>query len=121
LEALGLAPCFDAVVFSDSYGRDHWKPSTRAFLAVAEELNLEPHRAVYVADNPLKDFLGARRAGMGTVRLTHADGEYVRCVPPTAEHAPDLTVDTIAKLGAVLIGDLGRGESRSSCDRMVSD
>ena len=57
LEGLGLFTSFDAIVFSDELGRDAWKPSTRPFREILRRLRVDAHQAVYVADNPLKDFL----------------------------------------------------------------
>ena len=49
---------------------------SKPFDEIANLLSLEPSRIVYVADNPLKDFLGARESGMFTVRLRRQDSEY---------------------------------------------
>lgn len=88
LDALKLGRHFDAVVFSDEYGRDAWKPSTRPFEIVLKQLETEPSRAVYVADNPKKDFLGARNIGMYTIRVRVADGLYRQLEPESEAHAP---------------------------------
>lgn len=102
LEALGLAPYFDAIVFSDQWGRDAWKPSTRPFEAVLEQLDALPDTAIYVADNPLKDFLGARRIGMWTVQIQRPGGEYVERLPPTPRHAPHATIYNLEQLMTLL-------------------
>jgi putative hydrolase of the HAD superfamily len=98
LAALKLAPYFDAVVFSDRWGRQAWKPSTRPFQAVLRELGTDAGKAVYVGDNPNKDFLGARQLGMGTVRLRQDGGEYTHLSPPSDRHAPDHTVGSVPAL-----------------------
>ena len=67
--ALGLQPYFQAVVFSDELGRDAWKPSPLPFETVLEALAVAADRAVYVGDNPTKDFRGAGQVGMGTIRV----------------------------------------------------
>ncbi|MDQ3957861.1 MAG: HAD-IA family hydrolase, partial [Actinomycetota bacterium] len=74
VEALGLERFLDAVVFSDTHGREHWKPSPRPFEIALEQLDVPAHAAVYVADNPVKDFLGARRAGLRSIRLRPEKG-----------------------------------------------
>jgi putative hydrolase of the HAD superfamily len=88
--ALDLAKVFDAVVFSDSLGREYWKPSPRPYEAVIEKLGVRAHEAVYVADNPTKDFLGARRVGMASIRLRRQGGVYALLEPESPEHSPDL-------------------------------
>jgi len=48
----------------------------------ANLLSLQPSTIVHVADNPLKDFLGARQVGMFTVHLRRPDSEYGHLAPP---------------------------------------
>jgi putative hydrolase of the HAD superfamily len=102
LVALRLASYFDAIVYSDEWGRYAWKPSTVPFAASLRALDVTPARTVYVADNPIKDFLGARRSGMLGIRLRHPGGEYTHLEPTTAEHAPDFTVPSLASLEQTL-------------------
>ena len=68
--ALGVADLVDAVVFSDAFGRAHWKPSEVPYRAVAEALGVAHAGCVYVADNPAKDFITARALGWRTVSGT---------------------------------------------------
>jgi putative hydrolase of the HAD superfamily len=101
LKALRLTDHFDAVVFSDQWGRESWKPSTKPFKVALESLDSEAARSIYVADNPLKDFFGARQLGMFTVRVRRANGEYASLSPPSAQHAPDLTVESLIESVAI--------------------
>lgn len=98
LAALNLHHFFDAIVFSDEGGRKCWKPSIWPFQVVLQRLNAQASCVVYVADNPVKDFLGARQVGMSTVRVRRPGGEYAHLSPPTDRHAADLTVDTLEGL-----------------------
>ncbi|MDQ6604739.1 MAG: hypothetical protein M3Z19_18620, partial [Chloroflexota bacterium] len=49
------------------------------------------------------DFLGARRTGMGTICFRRPDGVYAHHAPPTADHAADFVVDSVAALHALLL------------------
>lgn len=102
LAALGIARYFEAVVFSDEWGQDAWKPSTRPFEAMMSRLAANPERSVYVADNPRKDFLGARRSGLTGIRLRHPDGLYRDEEPISVDHAPDQEVRDLASLERIL-------------------
>ncbi len=102
LAALGLRDEFEAVVLSDEWGPEAWKPSPGPFEEVLERLGVASRRAVYVADNPGKDFLGARRAGMSSVRLRLPLGLYYGREPETPEHAPEIEVGNFAELSEVL-------------------
>ncbi len=105
LKALGLVGYFDAIALSDEWGRSAWKPSIVAFKAILQRLRTVPRSAVYVADNPLKDFLGARQIGMSTIRVHRPEGEYAQSAPPTPQHAPDFTITSLADLEKILIED----------------
>ncbi len=102
LSALGLESLFDVIVFSDKWGLDSWKPCTRPFLEVLSQLHIEGSSAVYVADNPLKDFIGAREVDMLTVRIQRMGGEYADRVPPTPAHEPHITLNDLSQLPDVL-------------------
>jgi len=103
LEALGLSHHFDAVVFSDQWGKNAWKPSAHPFRAVLELLSTNAAQGVYVADNPAKDFLGARRAGMSSIRVRLPKGVYTAMEPETSDHAPNLEVTNLGQLEDTLL------------------
>jgi putative hydrolase of the HAD superfamily len=110
LQALNLRHFFDAVVFSDEWGRAAWKPNTLPFEKTLEKLgNIGPASAVYIADNPLKDFLGARKAGLATVQVKHPGGLYAGADPPTIDHRPDIVINSL-DLIPVALDKLIRGE-----------
>lgn len=67
--ALGLYQGVDAVMLTDSLGRECWKPSAEGFLRLETELGLSGSELVYVGDNVEKDFIAPNRLGWETVRL----------------------------------------------------
>jgi len=103
LEALKLSHYFHAIVFSDEWGREAWKPNPQPFWAVLERLEAEPSRAVYIADNPLKDFFGARSIGIKTIWFRQAEGEYARREPPSELYAADLIIETLSAMEQALL------------------
>ncbi len=102
-EALPFATYFQTVVFSDAFGRAHWKPSSIPFEAALRGLGISSQSAVYVGDNPAKDFFGARRLGLYTIRLQMACGEHAHVQPPSMDHAPDVTVPNVCELASILL------------------
>jgi putative hydrolase of the HAD superfamily len=102
LTALGLASCFDVIVFSDEWGLEAWKPSSKPFEVALKRLRITGPEAVYVADNPVKDFWGARQIGMWTVRVRRPDGLYSCLEPPSLEYAPDVEIESLSDLEAIL-------------------
>lgn len=106
LAALDLEDCFDAVVFSDLEGKLAWKPSPRPYGLVLEALRVNSHDAVYVADNPVKDFLGARRAGMWSIRVRSPRGVYRDLEPDSPDHDADVQIGRLEDLdGAIAAVD----------------
>lgn len=102
--ALDLGCHFSAVVFTDRLGRDAWKPSPQAFHLMLEELAVQPGEALYVADNPAKDFRAARAAGVGSVRFRHRLGLCRAAKPASPEDAADCEVTSVMELRTLLLG-----------------
>jgi len=98
LQALSLNSMFDAVIFSGEIGKEAGKPNPATFRIMLERLGLVGQQAVYVGDNPLKDFPGAKKNGMGTIRLRLPDGLYSEKEPPDEEYAPELEFSDLAGL-----------------------
>ncbi len=76
VKALGLEDLMDFIICTDSLGREHWKPSPRAFEVILEELGCPSESAIYVGDNPIKDFIPGNLLGMVTVQLISQHGVY---------------------------------------------
>jgi putative hydrolase of the HAD superfamily len=103
LDALGLRDAFDAIVVTGELGPDAGKPSPLGFEAVLRGLgDAPPGEAVYVSDNPAKDFVGARRAGMRSIRVRRPGGIYADLEPETPEHAPDAEVSGLDEVPSAL-------------------
>lgn len=106
LAALDLLDYFDVVIFSDDLGREAWKPSPLPFTTALARTGTEPRAAVYVADNPAKDFIGARRLGMSTVRVRRPDGLHRLLEPATPEHGADVDIDDLPSLEPLMAGEV---------------
>jgi putative hydrolase of the HAD superfamily len=72
--ALGLAGMFEAVVFSDRWGRERRKPHPHPFEEALRRIGAVPQEAVMIGDRPDKDVAGASRAGLRAIRVS--TGEY---------------------------------------------
>ena len=78
------------------------KPHPAAYRAAIGRLGVEAADTVYVADNPVKDFIGARSVGMASVRLRRPDGIYAELEPVSREHAPDFEITDLQHLPVAL-------------------
>jgi putative hydrolase of the HAD superfamily len=76
ISALSITEYFDVIIITYAYGRDYWKPSSKPFKIALEKLGSVPEEAIYVGDNPVKDFFGAKKLGIHTVRVKRGRGEY---------------------------------------------
>ena len=105
LAALDLEKFFDALVFSDECGRDReaWKPSVKPFRIVLDKLRVRGSETIYIADNPHKDFFGARQVGMFTFRLRNPEGLYSFLEPPTPEYAAHVEIKDLNELETVIL------------------
>lgn len=106
--ALELDKYFDSVLFSDSLGREFWKPHRLPFDTMRDALGIAASSAIYVGDNPKKDFVGARRAGMKSIWIRQDGGIYADLEPETDEHRPDVEItkwaDLFDAIGHILNG-----------------
>ena len=71
LEAVGVRESFDVVVISGIEGIE--KPDPRIFEVAMERAGVEPHRSVYVGDNPPFDVEPALAVGMFPVLIDRRD------------------------------------------------
>ena len=101
LAALGLRHLLSAVIFSDAFGREYWKPHPRPYQASAEQLGLPLSELVYVGDNPAKDFITGRALGMATVRVRRP-GTLHGDVQLSAEYEADQCIPSLRELPAML-------------------
>ena len=108
--ALGIASRFDALVYSDEFGREYWKPHPRPYLAVMERLSCGADDCVYISDNPTKDFVTARRLGWRTARVCRKEGEYCGVHAP-AEYQADVSVNSLYELQHVITVEAPRSHT----------
>jgi putative hydrolase of the HAD superfamily len=101
-----VEPMLDVVVMTGDLGDEHAKPSQTPFVVACRLLTVRPEDAVYVANDSRKDFLGARAAGMRTIRVGHApdEGGTSTTGQPAGPEA-DLVVDTIIEALPAMLGE----------------
>ncbi|HEY3856190.1 MAG TPA: HAD family hydrolase [Verrucomicrobiae bacterium] len=74
--ALNISHRFQAIVYSDEFGRDAWKPSAIPYNRIAETLGCRPSECAYIGDNPAKDFVTAKRLGWLAIRVRRPGSEH---------------------------------------------
>lgn len=87
VEALGIEPSFDAIIYSDAYGRENWKPSPLPYKKIMNLLECSGKECVYIADNPSKDFVTANTLDWMTVQICRVHGEYSKILSKKSHEA----------------------------------
>jgi putative hydrolase of the HAD superfamily len=102
VDALQLADRLDAIVLTDQWGREFWKPHPRAYEAIARQFGVLHAACVYIADNPSKDFVAPRALGWRCVRVIREDGVYAdHPIAPGGE--PHATITSLDELDPLLV------------------
>ena len=93
---LGLFEIIDALVLPDALvinGETHLtKPNPVVYEECLKKLGVKPEEAVYIGDNPSKDFWGAKKIGMKTIQVIREDGMFMRKEAPSKEYEADESV-----------------------------
>jgi putative hydrolase of the HAD superfamily len=106
----GLAGRLDVVVFTDELGPGLAKPSPVGFRVACLVLGILPAEAVYVGNDPRKDFIGARAAGLATIRtgrVPDEGGGDLIGIDPSLD--ADLAIDDVPTLAATLVAAAAPG------------
>lgn len=76
VKALGIEGKFEKIVFTATLGPEYAKPHLNSFLDVQRHFGKSAKEYIYVADNPIKDFVGPRNLGWKTIRIRRPGGLY---------------------------------------------
>jgi len=76
VQALRLEGIFDSIIYTDEYRREYWKPDVLGYKLALEKFRVLPEESIYIGDNPYKDFIGAKKIGISTVRILKSGREY---------------------------------------------
>ncbi len=102
VRALGLYQYLDVVVYTDLLGsRDFWKPNPLGYQLLLRRAGCQGSEAVYVGDNPVKDFRGAGDEGLLTVWVRRVGGLYSGLEPPAGSE-PDFVVGNLEEALSLL-------------------
>ncbi|MDZ7959728.1 MAG: HAD family hydrolase [Aulosira sp. DedQUE10] len=97
VEALCIESKFDAIIYSELYGRENWKPSPLPYQKMMELLGCHGKDCVYVGDNPVKDFVTAKNLGWLTVQICRQGGEYSQ-ITMGESHEANFRVESLMEL-----------------------
>jgi putative hydrolase of the HAD superfamily len=77
INSLGVQDLVDKIIATDDLGKEFWKPNIRPYLDMMHYLNINKEECIYIGDNPNKDFVGARKLGIKTIRIIREEGDHI--------------------------------------------
>lgn len=77
IKVLKLQELVHKIIVTDDYGKDFWKPSVFPYLQISSQFSARPEECIYIGDNPSKDFIGAKKIGMHTIRIIRDYGDHI--------------------------------------------
>ncbi|MDK2839891.1 MAG: putative hydrolase of the superfamily [Thermosipho sp. (in: thermotogales)] len=102
IRALNLQKYFNYIIITDELGGIEFrKPNRLPYIKMINYLGVEPAKAVYVGDNPAKDFIGAKELGIFTIMVRNKESLYSQENFPEA-YLADAIVENILELKEIL-------------------
>jgi len=95
IENLNLKPLFDDILITDSLGIENRKPSVKSYEVLLNKMDMNPSNCIYVGNDPNKDFIGAKKIGLKTIRINQGDYKNLKV---TDDMDADFTVNHIFEL-----------------------
>ncbi len=80
INLLGIEKMVDKIIVTDDYGLEFWKPHEFAYREMLKYFNCNKEQCIYIGDNPHKDFIGAKKVGMKTIRVIREVGDHMNTV-----------------------------------------
>jgi putative hydrolase of the HAD superfamily len=101
VQALGLEPIMDQIIYTWELGAQNEKPHPLSFSLMVRCFNVDPSNALFIGDNPEKDCRGAHAAGMKCVQIkgTARDG---RSQVGGTNCRPEFAVESLFQLPGIL-------------------
>lgn len=101
IKFLNIDKFIEKIVVSDDFGKDYWKPHEKPYLEVINYFNVKPSQCIYVGDNPNKDFLGAKKLGLTTIRIIREEGDHMKTFL-SKEFEADFNIENLAEIKQIL-------------------
>lgn len=102
IKALGLEKYCDYIIVTDELGGiEYRKPCEIPYKKMLQELGIQAQEAIYVGDNPAKDFITANKLGIFTIMFKNNKGLYSN-LKMSNEYLAKTTVSEIIEIKELL-------------------
>lgn len=101
ISLLNLREYVDKIIVTYDLGIEYCKPHIRAYEQTLQHFRIQPKEAIYVGDNPNKDFIGAKNLGIHTVRIIREYGDHMQ-TKLSQQYEADYEIHTLTKLEEVI-------------------
>ncbi|TDX58932.1 HAD family hydrolase [Orenia marismortui] len=101
IKALGIENRFEEIIVSDDHGMDKRKPSSFPYLKILEDFSVEAEEAIYIGDNPNKDFVTAKKLGLMTIRILRPKGMHIN-KRLAEEYEADYEIESLDELEEII-------------------
>lgn len=97
IKSLKLENIIDKIIVTDDLGKEYWKPHEKSYLEIIKYFNCNSGECVYIGDNPNKDFIGAKKLGLKTIRIIRAEGDHMKTFL-TDEYEADFNIQSLMEV-----------------------
>ncbi len=101
VKALNLDKIMDKIIVTNDYGEGYNKPHEKSYNEMLEFFYVKPEECVYIGDNPKKDFIGARKLNINTIRIIHSEGDHINDIEEDGYEA-DLSIRNLNEIKNVI-------------------
>ncbi|CAH1211265.1 Phosphoglycolate phosphatase [Paenibacillus auburnensis] len=102
IEALGLYDYCNHVIVTDELGGIEFrKPNKIGFINMLTHFKIKPDEAIYLGDNPTKDFVACNNLGMKTIMLVNGKGLYSQEVEDP-DYFANISIQSLEELKTIL-------------------
>ena len=103
IRSLGLKNYMNGIILTSNYGLKNAKPSPYCFLKICKLENIEPKNALYIGDNPHKDFVGIKPLGFKTIRILQ--GQY-KILKLSKKYEADFFINSLKEITPKLLSEI---------------
>ena len=99
VNSLNIRNLFDAIIYTSDYGKGKEKPSAFSLKKILKKFKKSPYEMIYIGDDPNKDFIGAKKIGIKTIRVFQGRCMHLKT---DKKHQADYKTDKVVNIERIL-------------------